>query len=1573
MILWSKLNRIAQSISMGFVVKKTLILLIALLSQGVVIQSSRGVGQEVIIAEFLARNVSGIQDEDGEFSDWIEIENTGVQAVNMAGWALTDDSAADEIWVFPAVIVGPGDRLLVFASGKDRRLEGGELHTDFRLNGEGEYLGLLDASGDIVSEFSPQYPPQAGDISFGLGIGGLGTELISLESSFRYQIPNQNESSDGWLAVNYDSSSWAIGNGGIGYARQLVESDLGGGLDPRIVEDVTQPGDAIVPTSFNSPNGEEASMIIDDSVGTKYLNFDKIGAGVTISPSRGRSVVTGLTLTSANDAPERDPIRFLLEGSFETIRNGIFSGSFETIATGAIPAFPGRFESVEVEFENTKVFASYRLTFPEVRNASRANSVQLAEVGFKGRVIEELPFPVFSERIDTDIETAMRNRSSRLWLRYEFELSNDQRIGDSLLMHTRFDDGFVAYLNGQEIGRRNVDADALVNGVANADRVDGLALESETLILEGAQKLLVQGRNVVSVLGLNHANDASGFYFDMRLELLESDQVTNRYFSRPSPGYENQGGVDGVLDPPQMLADKAFFRGVQQVALTHELAGVEIRYTLDQSIPGPESPIYVGPLEVGESTLVRARAFHEAFAPSPVVSHAVTALASDLQGFSSNLPIIVVDTFNRSSIGQSGLRPAFMRIIEPDEETGRSNFDQASTLDSRIGIKVRGSSTAGRPKASYGLEAWDEVDEDKNIRPLGMPAESDWILYGAYNFDRALMRNPFIYQLSNEIGRYAVRTRFVEVFVNTGGDALGSGDYRGVYSFMEKIKRDGDRVDISRLTDADADEPRVSGGYILKIDRADPGDSGFNAGGRSIRYVYPKEEVIETPVRDPQQRFIADYINDFNRALNGDDFGDPGRGYQAFIDRDAWIDHHLLNVLANNVDALRLSTYFHKDRSGKLAMGPIWDFDRSMDSADGRDDNPEAWKGTGDATDFFNYPWWRRLFEDPNFWQAYIDRWQALRLGAFSETNIHGIIDSMREELSEAQVRNFQRWSFSFRGGSWNGEVDHLKAWLSRRLRWIDSQFLGQPRSSRATGTRLAQAGTVSFSAPSKSTFLDTTVLAENAPARAIVPDRDLGDSWRLPGFQTNREWLSGRMGVGYEANAGYEPFIELNLAAPGNGQAPQPMRGVNQSVYILTEFDRPALELADSAEWVLRMRYDDGFVAFLNGVRLAQANAPGELNWNSGAVTIHNDGAATAFQEFNVTAAFQGLTLRDNNVLAIHGLNSGLNSSDFLIEPELVVRSEVAVEQSPMFFTLDGSDPRGAGGVISPLAQPYEGAIPLTRNTRIQIRSHLDEEWSGLQKLVYVVGEQTVRITEIMYHPLLSEGLRDAGFSESDLEYIELQNYGASEFYLSGLELTDGVDFVFPDVSIPSGGVFVVAANEAAFRAAYGDGEGEGLLIVGEFRGNLANGGERLELVDGAGDTIVEIEYDDEQGWPSAADGEGPSLEWDWRTSQANVANHWFATGERQGSPGVAALPALTGEAPSISRVEWKQDLRELWLDTDSVLTENIILEASDSLVNSKWTPIQGVWVSLPEGGFRMRVTVGMDVKRQFFRLKVQ
>lgn len=124
------------------------------------------------ITEFMAANNSTLSDEDGDFSDWIEIHNAGGSPVNLQGYGLSDDSAQPNKWIFPNVTINAGQYLVVFASGKSRAVAGGQLHTNFKLSASGEYLALSDNANNVISVYSPSFPQQHDDISFGINNNG---------------------------------------------------------------------------------------------------------------------------------------------------------------------------------------------------------------------------------------------------------------------------------------------------------------------------------------------------------------------------------------------------------------------------------------------------------------------------------------------------------------------------------------------------------------------------------------------------------------------------------------------------------------------------------------------------------------------------------------------------------------------------------------------------------------------------------------------------------------------------------------------------------------------------------------------------------------------------------------------------------------------------------------------------------------------------------------------------------------------------------------------------------------------------------------------------------------------------------------------------------------------------------------------------------------------------------------------------------------------------------------------------------------------------------------------------------
>lgn len=170
----------------------------------------------VRITEFSASNSNVIRDEFGDSSDWIEITNVGTQTVNLAGWRLTDDVGNLAKWVFPATNIPPGEYWVVFASGRNRTTPGRELHTNFELKKDGEYLALVDSNGIVVQALNP-FPPQATDVSYGLlPMATALTFIARTNAACRYKVPDADPPSE-WTFEWYDDSTWATGRTGIGF------------------------------------------------------------------------------------------------------------------------------------------------------------------------------------------------------------------------------------------------------------------------------------------------------------------------------------------------------------------------------------------------------------------------------------------------------------------------------------------------------------------------------------------------------------------------------------------------------------------------------------------------------------------------------------------------------------------------------------------------------------------------------------------------------------------------------------------------------------------------------------------------------------------------------------------------------------------------------------------------------------------------------------------------------------------------------------------------------------------------------------------------------------------------------------------------------------------------------------------------------------------------------------------------------------------------------------------------------------------------------------------------------------
>ncbi len=386
--------------------------------------------------------------------------------------------------------------------------------------------------------------------------------------------------------------------------------------------------------------------------------------------------------------------------------------------------------------------------------------------------------PDYLPLIGTTVRTQMDGISTSAYVRIPFTVENPTEMG-VLTLRMKYDDGFIAYLNGSKVAERNAPSPPAWNSRSTALHDDPLAMIFEDFTIAGAAAILEQGPHVLAIHGLNDSLNSSDFLILPELTGTDSGTLqrdVRQFFAKGTPGVGNVPGYPGISVKPEFSRPGGVFTGTISVTLSSSSAQAAIRYTLDRSDPTASSTLYAGPIVLSASAMLRARTFESGLAPSPLTSESYLRLNADVQNFTSDLPLVVVDNFGAGGIPQDPLQPAFLAIF--DRDGARSSLASVPQLSSRIGIKVRGSSTVGQPKPSYTLEVRDERGNDRDVEVLGMPADSDWVLYGPCCFDRALIRNAFIYELSNQVGRYAVRTRFVEAFVNTAGGSLSLSNYR---------------------------------------------------------------------------------------------------------------------------------------------------------------------------------------------------------------------------------------------------------------------------------------------------------------------------------------------------------------------------------------------------------------------------------------------------------------------------------------------------------------------------------------------------------------------------------------------------------------------------------------------------------------------------------------------------------------------------------------------------------------------------------------------------------------------------
>lgn len=1356
---------------------------------------------DVYISEIAATNQDLLVDEDGDSPDWIEISNAGTESVNLSGWHLTDDAETLTKWSFPSQNLAPGEVLLVYASDKDRAEAGSPLHTNFKLTSAGEYLGLtrtLDANTiEVVSEFAPQYPTQVTDVSYGVAQTVDETVVAAGDAAGKYFMPTDDALGNAWTQVNFDDSAWTESIGGIGYQNIVPGFTVQNAAAEGTIENLTE----ALAVLAGEGQASETTVIVptvdftDNSFGGFFEGGDDFPNGTAGDDNDFAVRVTGIIElpTSGNwilGFLSDDGGRMLIDGEV-IINDDVLRGpefSFEQLELSA-----GQHEIEVIYFERgggaeLEIFAGQSFEQPPILIGD----------------VENGGLPVFTSGgsgsaagvgglFATDVGEAMLGVSTDAYLRVPFNLDDPSTL-DSLTMRVNYDDGFVAYLNGIEIARRNApDGDVNANAQATATRERFDTQRTETIDISSFVGELKQGQNVLAIHALNDTIDSNSFL--LRAELVEVDITAGDllYFPTPTPGAFNPStGVVGFLtNEISMGQPHGYYDEPFELTLSTTTPETTIRYTVDGSEPTTDNGMdYTGPIPVASTVTIRARAFKDGLDPSFVETASYfflddvltqtrqTALdlgfprsangqsydfgmdpdivesdewGPQLKAAFEQIPtmsvVMDVDDFassetgiysNASSHGKAWERPASLELIHPDGSQG---------FQVNMGIRVRGgfSRTGSNPKHAFRFFFRDEYGNSKLEYPLfgdeGVAEFDKMDLRTTQNYSwafqgdarNAFVRDVFSRDMQREMGHPYTRSRYYHLYIN--------GQYWGLFQTQERA------------------EARYAASYFGgSPEDYDVVKSGGNTGGYAneatdgnLDAYFRLAEAFYSGLGDDN---FAEYMQ--VQGMNTDGTRNPE--FERLLDVENLIDYMIITYFTGDRDGPasrfvtgRVNNYFaiiNRENPDGFKFFEH-DSEHSLDTGESNMVSPLTSGGAFES--FFNPHWMHEQLAQSNteYRTQFMDRvYETLfNDGVLSPGQANALIDSRASEIDMAIIAESARWGDSRRGtpftkDDWESAVESAKLFVSSRA----STLLGQLRAVNwypdgnapgflvndegQRGGVVAATDVISFDNAASLEFR-RRFIREQSSWRWLNDRTDPGTEWLDSEFD-DEEWQSGR------APLGYGDGDERSTVDFGEDADDKPV-----TTYFRKTFNATDIEQFQAIR--LSLLTDDGAVVYLNGEEVLRLNMPeGEINLDTGALTEKE------FGENNYMDVLlpRELLLEGTNVLGVEvhqvvDADGKVRDDDMSFDASLYGGTLVPGEPVELYYTTDGSDPRLQGGEISASAEKFETGFQLPATSEVRVRAKAGDAWGVLNRAQFVVASLEGDLNE------------DGMLSDSDIDVL--------------------------------------------------------------------------------------------------------------------------------------------------------------------------------------------------------------------------
>ncbi len=1414
---------------------------------------------DVRITELMASNSRTIQDEDKQYSDWIEIYNAGTNTVNLLNWALTDTFAKPNQWLFPSTNLGPGRFMIVWATGNNRRVPGAPLHTNFKLGASGEYLALLRPDGTIATEFTPAFPPQVPDVSYGFSLTQNVFRVVATNAPLRALVPADGSLSNYWLFPGFDDSGWISGTNGIGFDTGAINPD----------EDLAA---SIILASFplgywrfNETNGTVATNLGSSGVNGAYQNVTLNIAGprpTNFSGFESNNVAAQFNGASSSvnsgSSLMNNLAAFTLAGWFRPTlapglraglfgQNGVIGVGFSNSTTLQVLTAGGgslslstnlplnQWHHIAVVGDGTSLKIYLEGALQGTGGGATANygsSASPFNIGgggifdpsgnfFNGQIDEAAVWArdlsaveiqqqyqtarpavlnvTYTKLIGTDLSAAMYGVNSSAYARFTFNLTDPSQV-DLLTLRVQYDDGFVAYLNGVPVAVANAPGNALLdsldwNATATSFHPDSAALQFEEFNLAASVNALRVGTNVLAIQGLNTAATNSDFL--VRAELVATTVGT----------FGSEAGYFKQSTP-------GAFNGLSTTDLGPNISGVG-------RLPGV--PI------------------------QPATNDSITVTARVAKAFST-----VTDVYLTWRV-----------MFGPTTQI--QMFDDGLHGDGVAGDGVYGGTIPAGVGTNGQMLRWIVWAKDAGGHL------SRWPLFenpaGSAEYEGTVIRDP---NLTSQLPIYQIfidpnSTNWIKPFPsglpNQGVDSA-SGGRLSWFSDGELY----DNIHMSVRGNTTAGYPKNS--HHVNFNAEKP--LKYPGPGGTIRHTSFLSETA-----DPA--YLRTHLSFWLLSQ---------MGVPATF-------HYPVRFQLNGAF---YGLYFHNDALGADELSHLgYDPDGALYKAAGTVTPDHSSTGVIEKR--------TRLTEGFQDFDALAFAINEGRPAGTRKTNIFDILN-LPEIVNYLAVA---RWDVEgddvWANMTMYRDSNNTKEWsivpFDLNVSWgqlycgdVGSVF-NKMVSTNDTykchplygGQQIQQAGSSSWNR-----IYDVIIATPETRQMLLRRQRTLMDKFLQPPGTSFSEGILEQH-ISYMTNLMWtEMFLDRQRWGwPCSGTcgmycwgSPWPTNADFGVPGLINEFINPR-----RTHWFVTHTITSPD----RTVGLTVTNSAGIPLPQAPNVYINVQGLDYNPSSHNQAEEYLCVTNPTPFALDISGwqLSGAIN---FTFKPGTVMPSNSVLYVSPdvVAFRARTTGPRGGQALF--VVGPYQGQLS-ARGGAIQIVDDINRpvaayQYAGSPSL----AQQFLRVTELMYHPDAVAGNTNG---PEEFEYIELENISEHvALELTGVQFISGIDFNFTGSAITSlspGFAVLIVKNLAAFTSRYGSLPN----IAGQYAGKLNNGGDRIQLVDATGEQILDFTYDNK--WYPITDGLGFSLvivnefvdppAWNSKTN-------WRPSGQFGGSP-VVVNEALT------------------------------------------------------------------------------